>query len=174
MQYYEKNNMRKIRDKIRLELNALTDVKENFIRPRFVFSPRDLVLLGIYKSYAAILINSNNDRGICYAYINFNMPLITDKLRELKTEEERTNFIKSTIYHEYRHYQQLKEIEELQGRELESDIVELMEADSKNYSEKLINENIEIPIDNIKKKIQKLVRKLDSKAKSNINKIKLV
>ena len=173
MKYYEKTYMREIRDRIKLELYALTK-NENSIKVRFVFSPKEIILLNLQYAYASTIANSTTNGGLHYAWIYFNMISITDTIRMASCNEETECIIKSIVHHEYRHYQQFKEIEEIHGREIASELKKALEEDAEEYMTKLIEEKEQIPLDKVRKKVQKLIRKLNARAKSNMNKLKLV
>jgi hypothetical protein len=150
--------LKEVRDYMKgLERKVLKPEDSN-LRIRYVFFPKEVNRFRMIEYYGKFYMNNTMERSL-YGCIYFNVPYIHKHINNsFHSIESKKKFLTKIFMHEYRHYIQNRDIEELRKYILYSKIEKWLEDDADNYSKTYIKDGIELPVYELKKKINEFYR----------------
>jgi hypothetical protein len=146
--------LKEVRDYMKgLELKVLKP-EDNNLRIRYVFFPKEIIRLGLAGNYGSFYMNRIVDRPL-YGYVTFNVPYLYNHAKtRYYNVDVKERFLTRVFMHEYRHYIQNRDIEELGKYIYYTQLETKLEKDADEYANTYILKGIELPLDNIKKQVQ--------------------
>jgi hypothetical protein len=130
------------------------------LRIRYVFFPTEIIKLGLENKFGITYMNTYRNKPLS-GWIYFNIPYLCNHINKFdnyESIESKQLFLGMIFLHEYRHYLQNRDIEELRKYIFYTKLESILEKDAYEYAKIYLLNKIELPIDDIKKQVQEFYK----------------